>query len=132
MKYNYIRSGYYKFRIFTLTIAMAITLLGCGSNKSVNNDNSVASNKYSGSVALSWYAPTKNEDGSHLTDLSGYKIYYGTTSRNYTQYVDTGNVTAVNIGNLAPGTYYFALVAYDNAGNESDYSREITRYIEES
>ncbi|MDH3432879.1 MAG: putative Ig domain-containing protein, partial [Gammaproteobacteria bacterium] len=36
-----------------------------------------------GSVTLSWIAPTQNEDGTALTDLAGYKIYWGTTSGSY-------------------------------------------------
>ena len=32
-----------------------------------------------GSITLSWTAPTENEDGSALTDLAAYKIYYGTS-----------------------------------------------------
>ena len=39
-------------------------------------------------------APSINEDGTPLTDLAGYKIYYGTASGNYTNNVDAGNVTS--------------------------------------
>ena len=31
-----------------------------------------------GSMSLSWTPPTQNTDGSALTDLAGYKLYYGT------------------------------------------------------
>ena len=30
-----------------------------------------------GSATLSWMPPTENADGSALTDLAGYRIYYG-------------------------------------------------------
>ena len=36
-----------------------------------------------GEISLSWTAPTQNEDGSPLTDLAGYKIYYGQASGQY-------------------------------------------------
>ncbi len=39
------------------------------------------------SVALSWTPPTQNADGSTLTDLSGYKIHYGTASKSYSKSV---------------------------------------------
>ncbi|HTF99819.1 MAG TPA: Ig-like domain-containing protein, partial [Nitrospirota bacterium] len=37
-----------------------------------------------GSASLAWVAPTTNSDGSTCTDLSGFKIYYGTASGTYT------------------------------------------------
>ena len=38
-----------------------------------------------GSTTLEWVAPTLNDDGTTLTDLDGYIIFYGTSSRNYTE-----------------------------------------------
>src|SRR5262245_6325967 len=42
-------------------------------------------------VEVSWTPPTQNNDGSTLTDLSGYKIHYGTASGNYTESVAVAN-----------------------------------------
>lgn len=39
-------------------------------------------------VHLSWVAPDKNTTGSCLTDLTKYKIYFGKSSKSYTQSVD--------------------------------------------
>jgi len=36
-----------------------------------------------GSVTLTWTPPTKNTDGSQLTDLAAYKIYYGLSQGDY-------------------------------------------------
>ena len=44
-----------------------------------------------GSMVLSWQAPTQNSDGSTLTDLSGYKIYYGVQQGVYTNRIDINN-----------------------------------------
>jgi len=83
-----------------------------------------------GSTTLSWYPPTANEDGTPLTDLAGYKIYYGTASRSYTQIIDVGNKTIQTVPNLSEGvTYYFAVTAYNTAQKESKYSNEIGRTI---
>ncbi len=41
-----------------------------------------------GSVTLNWTAPTQNEDGTTLTDLDGYKIYWGTTPGSYPELCD--------------------------------------------
>jgi hypothetical protein len=132
MKNKYVKSSYYKFIIFVLSLTIVITMLGCGSGKNAQSRSSVSSLEHSGSVSLSWNAPTKNEDGTTLTDLSGYKILHGTSSHMYENQIDVGNATSVNISNLAPGMYYFALVAYDESGNESAPSSEIWRYIEDS
>jgi hypothetical protein len=76
-------------------------------------------------VTLGWTPPTTNSDGSHLDDLAGYRIYYGTTEGQYTQSVTLSNpgLTAYMVENLTtPGTYYFTISAFDDVGNESGYS----------
>jgi fibronectin type 3 domain-containing protein len=76
-------------------------------------------------VTIFWDAPTTNADGAPLNDLAGYKIYYGTSERNYSSEIDAGNVTNYMVSNLKNGVvYYFAVTAYDTSGNESDYSNE--------
>ena len=78
---------------------------------------------FAGNVTLAWDPPTTNEDGTPLTDLAGFIIYYGTTSGDYSQSIDVGNVTTYQVSNLTEGlTYYFAATAYDTSGNESEYS----------
>ena len=85
---------------------------------------------FGGTVQLSWYPPVTNADGSPINDLGGYRIYYGTTSRDYSNYIDVGNVTTYQISNLTDGrTYYFAATSYDTSKNESIYSNEINRFI---
>ena len=60
-------------------------------------------------------------------DLAGYKIYYGTQSRDYDFVIDVGNVTYYTVRYLAPETlHYFALTAYDISRNESDFSDEVS------
>jgi hypothetical protein len=76
------------------------------------------------SVTLTWDAPNADSDGSSLDDLAGYKIYYGTSSNDYSQSVDTGNSIGATISSLSVATWCFAVTAYDTSGNESDYSDE--------
>ena len=79
-------------------------------------------------TTLVWNPPTANEDGTPLTGLAGYKIYYGTASRSYTQNIDVGNITTYTVPNLSEGvTYYFAATAYNTSQKESTYSNEISR-----
>jgi hypothetical protein len=83
---------------------------------------------FAASAVLSWDPPTTNEDGTSLDDLAGYKVYYGTSSGNYSTTIDVGNVVTYEVTNLTAGaTYYFATAAYDTSGNESGYSAEVSK-----
>ena len=44
-----------------------------------------------GSVTLSWTAPTENTNGTALTDLAGYWIYYGTSANALTKSTKVSN-----------------------------------------
>ncbi len=70
------------------------------------------------SVTLTW-SPSSN------TNVAGYKIYYGGTSRNYTNVLVAGNVTSYTVAGLSEGaTYYFSATTVDGTGNESSFSNE--------
>jgi len=76
-------------------------------------------NVHADSVTLAW-------DSNSEPDLAGYKIYYGCSSRHYTNYVDVGNSTSHTVSGLQRGlTYYFAITAYNTDGYESYYSNEV-------
>ena len=82
------------------------------------------------SAVLSWTAPTLNVDGSALTNLSGYKVYWGNASRNYTLSASvTGAATTTYTTSLAPGTWYFAITALDSTGTESSKSNEVSKTV---
>jgi hypothetical protein len=81
------------------------------------------------SAVLDWTAPTTNADNTPLTDLGGYRIYYGTSPGSSAQTIDVGNVLTYTINNLSSGTYYFRVTAYDTAGNESAPSNEASKTI---
>ena len=71
-----------------------------------------------GAATLTWVPPTQNTNGSVLTNLSGYRIYYGTSpsALNKTVTLSNAGLTAYVIQNLAPATYYFALKALTSSG----------------
>lgn len=82
------------------------------------------------SVSLSWDAPTTNADGTPLTDLAGYRVYYGTATGVYGTVIDVGNISCYVVSGLTVGlTYYFAATAYDTGANESDFSNEVSKAI---
>jgi len=114
------------------------TLAGCGGGESTPADSPVA-----GSPAPS-PAPAPSPPGtsaaqlqwagSNSTDVTGYRIYYGLSTGSYAQARGSGalvgNVTSYTISGLQSGrTYYFAVTAYDSAGNESAFSNEAIKSI---
>ena len=84
-----------------------------------------------GSATIRWTPPTENTDGSTLTNLRGYRIYYGTSSGNLNQVLDIPNagVSSGVVENLAPGTWYFAVKAYNTSNVESDLSNVTSKAI---
>jgi hypothetical protein len=84
-----------------------------------------------GSATLSWTPPTTNTDGSPLTNLAGYKIYWGPSQGNYPNSTTLNNpgLTSYVVGNLAPGTYFFVATALSSAGVESAFSAPASKTI---
>lgn len=96
-------------------------------------------------ACLSWQAPTQNVDGSPLTDLAGYTLYWGDTSRSYTGSIaipdpaQTSGQFPIDAGSidLAPllptqvvlASLFFAMTAVDVDGNESAFSNEVLKSV---
>jgi len=73
----------------------------------------------SAQVTLQW-------DPNLEADLAGYRVYYGTSSGNYSHSLDVGKTTTCTVSNLQDGMpYYFAATAYDTAFAESEFSSEV-------
>ena len=91
----------------------------------------VAAAAATGTADVSWTPPTTNTDGSTLTDLAGYNIYYGTNPNALNQKVQVTNIGVTNyvISGLTTGTWYFAVTAYSSAGTESSLSNLASKTI---
>ena len=76
------------------------------------------------SATVTWSMPSLNTDGTPLTDVSGYLIYYGTSPANLAQsvLVTGAGVTSGVVSGLVPGTYYFAVTTINSAGTASTLS----------
>jgi hypothetical protein len=118
----------------SIITSLILAIAGCGGGGSggsggggsaiTTNTSTPNATISTGSVTLSWDAPTTNSDGSPLSDLAGYKLYYGNSSGSYTNSVDVGNIAGASVSSLASGSWCFAITAYDTSGNESNYSGE--------
>lgn len=74
-------------------------------------------------VVVQWLPNTES-------DLAGYIVHYGTASRAYLYALNAGLATSYTIENLERGReYFFAVTAFDTAGNESQFSREVSIYL---
>ena len=83
-------------------------------------------------ATLSWTAPTRNTDGSALTNLAGYRIHYGTSASVllHTIQISNAGLTTYVIDDLAPGTYYFAVRAFTSSGTESELSNVVSKTVQ--
>lgn len=84
-----------------------------------------------GSMTLSWTSPTENTDGSSLSDLAGYRIYYGTSEGVYPNRVviDTAGISSYVIENLVPDTYFVVATSVNAAGVESAFSNVAVKTV---
>lgn len=108
----------------------ANTLMSRGTSPSVTSAPKV-SQATSGNATLSWEAPTSNTNGSALTDLAGYRIYYGASADDMKETVQISNVGLQTyvIENLEAGTWYFAVRALSSEGSESPLSDVVSKRI---
>jgi hypothetical protein len=72
----------------------------------------------SGTATLTWTPPSLNTDGSAADNLTGFRIYFGTSPTNLTQSLDVAGpmVTTYTVTGLASGTVYFAVSAMNSLG----------------
>ena len=97
--------------------ACALLLMAACSGVSGSSDVPGVAASVSGALVVTWTAPKKNSDGTPLTDLSGYTIYYGTQPGAYTNSltVDDPTATYAIIRGLQPGVHYFVAISSNNA-----------------
>src|SRR3954469_14624101 len=75
-----------------------------------------------GNISLLW------NPSADSNIVSGYAIYVGTNSGNYSARVDAGNKTSLTVSNLTGGIpYFFVATAYLPDGTESLPSNEISK-----
>lgn len=119
------------FRLAGVVAAFSLLpLFGCGQEGQNGLEGSVGAG--TGMAEMTWEPPTTNSDGTPLTQLAGYRIYYGTTSpldKSTSLSIDVGTDTSFTLSGLDAGTYFFAATAYDAMGNESALSEEASKTI---
>ncbi len=84
-----------------------------------------------GAVTIDWTPPTRNSDGSVLTNLAGYRIIYGQSATALTRTVQISNpgTSSYVLENLSPGTWYFAMKSYTSSGTESVPTKAVSKTV---
>jgi fibronectin type III domain protein len=114
--------------------------IACGSGQRMNNLSKFAAHgclrvffffsllppaQAAQSIVLKW-------DPAPSSNVSGYRLYYGSARGVYTQKLEVGNMTSTLVSNLSEGrTYFFAVAAYNRAA-ESPRSNEISYTVPSS
>lgn len=100
-------------RLSSLSLGACIALSAVSALWALSNSTASA-----GSAVITWTAADKNEDGTPLTDLSGFRILYGQDASTLTQSVtltDPGLRSYV-VPNLSAGMWYFAMTTTAGSG----------------
>ena len=125
-----------------LAASICVVLAACGGSGNRASNPATSGNAFTGSVGatnppttdksttLSWNPPTRNDDGSPISNLAGYTLHYGTASQDYTGRIEITNPTAtsyvISDGAFPRGTYYFAISAYNAQQVSSSLSGEVS------
>lgn len=83
-------------------------------------------------ATLTWTAPTKNTDGSNLTDLASFRAYWGTVAGvwpNQAPVPGGASATTFVVTPLTPATWNFTVTAVNAAGKESAMAAAVQKTI---
>ncbi|NKB98213.1 MAG: hypothetical protein GKR90_06930 [Pseudomonadales bacterium] len=81
-----------------------------------------------GQLRVEWQAPTENVDGSPVSGIANYRIYYGVRTGEYNDSVQVSGTATEHTLSLSEGRYYLVMTAIDVEGDESGYSNEVSLY----
>jgi hypothetical protein len=84
-----------------------------------------------GTATIRWTAPTQTLGGDVLSNLSGYRVYYGISldALQVRADIPSPTTTTYSFSSLARGTHYFAISALTMDGKESDISAVSSKTI---
>jgi hypothetical protein len=105
---------------------------GSGEGGGGSGEGGGGSGEGDGTALISWKSPTRNIDDTVLTDLAGFKIYYGMFPGDYDKSLTLNNegLSSYLMENLAAADWCFVITAFNSAGIESDYSIEVCKTID--
>jgi len=111
-------------------ILLALTAVAC-SQVNPGAPGAATSQSATGSATLNWSPVTQNTDGTILTDLAGYTVYYGASpdALNTAVVLSDPSQTTYIVAPLTAGTWYFAVSAYTTKGIQGELSNVAAKTI---
>jgi hypothetical protein len=102
-------------------------LIGCLPSSDNKNSN-LQTPEQLHSINIHWIPVTENQDNKTISNITGYKIRYGTHPNNYTDSIEVHgqSTNMATIPQLVPNNYYVSMTALLSSGIESNYSPEHT------
>lgn len=93
-----------------LLLALSLSILGCN-----------ATDVETGTVTLRWQPPVESEDGTPLTDLAGYRVYWGPPDRPFVNRIDIDSPQATSyvLDGLSDGEWRLAVSSVTERAVES-------------
>jgi hypothetical protein len=84
-------------------------------------------------ATLTWTPVTEDTDGKVITDVAGYKVFYGSSENDLNTVILLPNptVTTYLVTELSSGTWYFGVRAYTVDGTEGAMSNICQKKIQE-
>ncbi len=120
-------------KLIILVLSLSVLLSCSDGGKSPNPTEVVQTDKSTITLYWRYTLPEYDANGDLPFVVSGFRIYYGFESRQYTEMIDIGSANArqTTIYDLDTGKqYYFAATVYIERGIESRYSDELSLVIE--
>jgi hypothetical protein len=123
-------------RYFVFGTALALCAASCGSvgvsnGTATTNSSGGGEGVGNGTATLTWTPVTQTTDGAVLTDLVGYRVFYGlsASTMNNVAVLPDANITTYVVTNLSSGTWYFTVAAYTSSDTQGLTSNVCTKTI---
>lgn len=104
---------------YMLVCALVLPLVACSGG---------GGSEGGGNTLIKWVAPSEREDntGLGLSEIAGYRIYYGVEPGVYTEQVGINDSSATEYtveGILPSNVFFVVMTTIDTEGRESGFSR---------
>ena len=126
---------------YLLVLSIVLPVLACGSGTETALSEGVSQNPITSEgdpqnpiPTINWVAPSEREDGTPilLSEIAGYRIYYGTSVGEYSNPINIldSTATAAELDSLSlSGSYYIVITTVDLDGRESSFSKEVSIFF---
>ena len=131
MYFNRYSTGLVRALLSASLIAVLAACSGTSGSGTTGGGGGTTGGTTTGAITLQWTAPVTRSDGTplQLSEISGYRVYYGTSPGNYPNHINitNGTLQSATLNGIPVGSYYVAMTTLDTSGLESGYSAAIVK-----